>query len=197
MTRFVVLFGPPGSGKGTQAVRLKEALKIPHVSTGDMFRDHKRRQTDLGKRVDATIAAGGLVPDEITNDMVRERLAQLDAKSGVLFDGYPRNPNQAKVLDKTLKAQGDKLADVVVMDVPRDELFRRLMERGRESGRPDDQDPDVINRRLDVYYKETEPCIAYYEDRRVRLHRVDGSGTIDQVTDRILATLGIRKRKPT
>ena len=195
MTRFVVLFGPPGCGKGTQAARLKDALKIPHVSTGDMFRDHKRRQTDLGKRVDATLAAGGLVPDEITNDMVRERLGQPAANDGVLFDGYPRNPNQAKVLDKTLKGQGDKLADVVVIDVPRDEVFRRLMERGKESGRPDDQNPDVINTRLDLYFKETAPCIPYYEDRRVKLHRIDGQGTIDQVTDRILAALGVRKKK--
>lgn len=192
MARFVVLFGPPGVGKGTQAERLKEALKVPHISTGDMFRDHKKRQTDLGKKVDAILAAGKLVPDDVTNDMVKERLTQPDVKAGALLDGYPRNVGQSEVLDTMLAAHKAKVDDVVVIEAPEQELIARLINRGKGSGRADDQDPKVIKGRLEVYRQQSEPCIGYYERTKKRLHRIDGVGTIDQVTERILKALGLK-----
>lgn len=190
MSRFVVLFGPPGCGKGTQAARLKAALGVPHISTGDMFRDHKARKTALGQRVEAILASGALVPDDVTNEMVRERLAQADAKGGALLDGYPRNVGQAEVLDGILKDLGHRVDDVVVISVPEDELVRRLMERGKGSGRADDQDPAVIRNRLGVYRDQSEPCIGYYERTGKRVHRIDGVGSIDEITQRILGALG-------
>lgn len=193
MSRFVVLFGPPGVGKGTQAALLKDALHVPHISTGDMFRDHKKRQTDLGKRVEAILAAGDLVPDSVTNDMVRERVAQPNARAGALLDGYPRNEAQAAVLDGILMEAGGKVDDVVVIEAPAAELITRLLNRGKGSGRADDQDPDVIKNRLEVYRAQSEPCIGYYERTGKRLHRIDGLGTIDEVKQRILNALGVER----
>lgn len=193
MSRFVVLFGPPGVGKGTQAALLKDALKVPHISTGDMFRDHKKRQTDLGKRVEAILAAGDLVPDSVTNDMVRDRVGQADAQAGALLDGYPRNVAQAKVLDGILGDRKAKVDDVVVIQVSKDELIDRLLKRGKDSGRADDQDPDVIDNRLNVYGEQSEPCIDYYEKTGKRVHRIDGVGTVAEVTDRILKALGVER----
>jgi adenylate kinase len=193
MSRFVVLFGPPGVGKGTQAALLKDALKIPHISTGDMFRDHKTRKTDLGKRVEAILASGALVPDEVTNDMVRDRFAQPDAKAGALLDGYPRNVPQAKVLDGILTDRKTKIDDVVVIDVNEAELIKRLLNRGKDSGRADDQNPEVIKKRLEVYREQSEPCIKFYESTGKRVHRIDGIGTIDDITKRILKALGVKR----
>lgn len=190
MSRFVVLFGPPGCGKGTQAARLKDALKVPHISTGDMFRDHKARQTDLGKQVDAIMAAGQLVSDDITNAMVQERLERDDVAAGALLDGYPRSVAQAEVLDRILAGNMRAIGDVVVIEVPHDELMRRLIERGKGSGRADDQDPATIQKRLDVYRDQSEPCVGFYERTGRRVHRVDGVGSVDDVTARILAVVG-------
>lgn len=192
MSRFVVLFGPPGCGKGTQAARLKDALGVPHISTGDMFRDHKARRTELGQRVEAILAAGQLVPDGVTNDMVRERLGRDDARGGALLDGYPRNVDQAEVLDGILRDLGRAVDDVVVIEVPRAELIERLVKRGKDSGRADDQDPKVIENRLEVYRGQSEPCIGYYERTGKRLHRIAGVGAVDEVTGRILAALGVK-----
>lgn len=190
MSRFVVLFGPPGCGKGTQAARLKDALKVPHISTGDMFRDHKARQTDLGKQVDAIMAAGHLVSDEITNAMVQERLERDDVAGGALLDGYPRSVAQAEVLDRILAGNMRAIGDVVVIDVPRDELIRRMVERGKASGRPDDQNLETIQGRQDTYQQQSEPCIGFYERTGRRVHHVDGVGSVDDVTARILGVVG-------
>ncbi len=190
MTQNVVLFGPPGCGKGTQAARLKEALGIPHVSTGDMFRDHKKRQTELGKKVQEIMDAGKLVPDEVTNAMVEERLSRDDVKQGVLLDGYPRNVDQAQKLDAILSSHGREVDAVIAIDVPEDELKERILERGKQSGRADDQDPATIQGRLDVYRQQSEPCVAYYEEtRRQAVHHIDGVGSIDAITERILKAL--------
>ena len=190
-SRTLVLFGPPGCGKGTQAVHLKEALGIPHISTGDMFRDHKARQTELGKQVDAIMAKGQLVPDEITNAMVEERLGRADTENGALLDGYPRNTAQAEELERILAKYGRRLEAVIAIDVPQPELERRLLERGKQSGRADDQKIEVIRDRLEVYRSQSEPCIAHYEARDVPVHHIPGVGTIDEVTQRILAALGV------
>lgn len=193
MSRFVVLFGPPGCGKGTQAARLKDALKVEHISTGDMFRDHGKRQTDIGKRVAEIMAKGQLVPDSITNEMVDERLARPDVRAGALLDGYPRNVGQAEVLDGILKKNKARVDDVVVINVPRDELVRRMLDRGKSSGRKDDQDPVVVNKRIDTYGEQSEPCIAYYEKKKVKVHKIDGVGSIDDITKRILSALGVKR----
>lgn len=190
MSRFVVLFGPPGCGKGTQAARLKDALQVPHISTGDMFRDHKARRTPLGLQVEAILAAGQLVGDDVTNSMVEERLERNDVAEGAVLDGYPRSVAQAEVLDRILAAHMRSVGDVVVIDVPHDELVRRLLERGKASGRADDQDPDTINRRLGVYGEQSEPCIGFYERTGRRVHHVEGVGSVDDVTARILAVVG-------
>jgi adenylate kinase len=192
MSRFVVLFGPPGCGKGTQAARLTGALKIVHISTGDMFRDHGKRQTDIGKRAKAIMDRGELVPDSITNEMVEERLGRADVKAGALLDGYPRNVGQAEVLDGLLKRAKAKVDDVVVIDVPEDELVRRIIDRGKQSGRADDQDPKVAKGRLETYRSQSEPCVGFYKKSGKRVHQIDGVGSIDDVTKRILAALGVK-----
>ena len=191
----VVLFGPPGCGKGTQAVRLKEALGVPHVSTGDMFRDHKARQTDLGKRAQEIMDRGELVPDSLTNDMVEERLSRPDVARGVILDGYPRNVPQAEQLDRILGAQGRGVDVVLVIAVPAAELVRRILERGKGSGRADDRDEGTATRRIATYRDQSEPCVAFYKEQqaeqgRPAVHEIDGVGTIDEVTARLLRALG-------
>lgn len=191
----VVLFGPPGCGKGTQAVRLKEALGVPHVSTGDMFRDHKARQTDLGKRAQEIMDRGELVPDSLTNDMVEERLSRPDVARGVILDGYPRNVPQAEQLDRILGAQGRGVDVVLVIAVPAAELVRRILERGKGSGRADDRDEGTATRRIATYRDQSEPCVAFYKEQQAEqghpaVHEIDGVGTIDEVTARLLRALG-------
>jgi adenylate kinase len=191
MSQIIVLFGPPGCGKGTQAMRLKEALGVPHVSTGEMFRDHKKGQTPLGKQVKEILDAGNLVPDSITDAMVKERLAQPDVVPGVLLDGYPRNVSQAMELTSNLAALERSVAAVVSIEVPTEETVQRILKRGQESHRKDDENEGIVRNRLDVYQEVTAPCIPYYESAGTTVHRVDGMGTVDEVTGRILAALGI------
>lgn len=191
MSKTVVLFGPPGCGKGTQAARLKDALGVLHISTGDMFRDHKKRATDLGKQVQEIMDQGHLVPDEITNAMVRERLGRDDVAEGALLDGYPRNVDQAKELEDILRTHGRALAAVVVIEVPEEELIQRILKRGETSGRADDQSREKIQVRLDAYKDQSEPCIAYYEGAGTTTHKVDGVGSIDEITQRILGAMGL------
>jgi len=192
MSRNVVLFGPPGCGKGTQAARLKDALGVPHISTGDLFREHKANKTDLGQQAEAIMAKGELVPDSLTNDMVRDRLGRDDVAAGVLLDGYPRNVPQAKELAGILETHGRVVNDVVVIDVPEDELVQRILKRGETSGRADDRDEPTVRNRQATYRSQSEPCIAFYEGvEGVRVHRVDGVGSIDEITTRVLTSLGV------
>jgi len=191
----VLLFGPPGAGKGTQAKRLASRLRVPHVSTGDMFREHKGRRSELGRKVEQILTTGALVPDSLTNEMVRERLLRPDAAMGVILDGFPRNVAQAKWLTLFLENRGFGIRGVLVIEVPRTELLERLTGRASKEGRTDDADAQVIARRLDTYAAETEACIAYYRATSDPLQSIDGVGRIEEVEARICAALGIDDAK--
>jgi adenylate kinase len=180
----LVLMGPPGSGKGTQAQVLAERLGIPAISTGDIFRANVADRTDLGNRAQDFVDAGEYVPDQLTNQMVRERLAAKDTRHGFVLDGYPRTLDQVEVLDEILANQDRKLDAVVVLDVDPDHLVQRLLHRAELEHRSDDTE-DVIRRRLQVYDEQTHPLIKVYDERGLVVP-VDGTGEIDEVTARIL-----------
>ncbi len=172
----IVLVGPPGAGKGTQAARLSERLGAPHISTGDLFRDNMKNGTELGKEAQRYVDAGDLVPDEVTVAMVKDRLAQPDAAEGFLLDGFPRNTSQADELNKVLGELDQRLDAVLLFEVDDEELIQRLTARGRS-----DDTEDVIRNRQEVYRRETAPLIEYYRDLLVK---VDAMGSMDEVTDR-------------
>ncbi|OLT42395.1 adenylate kinase [Saccharomonospora sp. CUA-673] len=181
MTR-VLLVGPPGAGKGTQAVALSERLAVPHISTGDLFRTHVGNETPLGQEAKRYMDAGELVPDSVTNEMVRERLEEPDAKAGFLLDGFPRNTKQADELGDMLAAQNMQLDAVIELKVSEDQLVERLLARGRS-----DDTEDVIRRRQQVYREETAPLLEYYANILVT---VDGVGEVDEVSQRVVDGLG-------
>jgi adenylate kinase len=177
----LLFIGPPGAGKGTQADRVAERLGIPHVSTGDMFRDHVARGTDLGQKVEAIMAAGDYVPDEVTVAMLNERIRQRDAEDGFILDGFPRTEAQVHSLDRLLVEEG--LDRVVVLDVDEDELTDRLLSRGRA-----DDTEETIRNRLKIYLEQTQPLIDVYDERGLTV-RVNGIGDVEDVTERILERL--------
>jgi adenylate kinase len=183
----LLLMGPPGAGKGTQATRVASALGVPSVSTGDIFRANVAAGTDLGKEAQRYMDAGEYVPDQVTNDMVRDRLHQPDARSGWLLDGYPRTLAQVGELDGITAETGHSVDAVVALDVDDDELVRRLARRAMELGRTDDTE-DVIQHRQRLYHQETAPLLASYEQRGL-LNLVDGRGDLSVVTNRILGAL--------
>ncbi|RPJ09837.1 MAG: adenylate kinase [Spirochaetaceae bacterium] len=184
----IVLFGPPGAGKGTQALKLITLLNVPHISTGDMFRYHTKNQTELGKKAQEYMNAGGLVPDEITIQMVRERLGNPDVKEGFLLDGFPRSTPQAKELDKMLEAIGKPLDHVVNISVSDDEIRTRLAKRAGIEGRKDDADQSVIQKRMDTYKNQSEPCLDYYRPLG-KVRDINGLGSIDEIFERIRAAI--------
>lgn len=186
----LLIVGPQGSGKGTQGIRIAEALRIPVVSTGDIFRANIKEGTDLGNKVTAILDAGDLVPDELTSEIVRDRLSQNDAQGGFLLDGYPRNTAQVHHLDAFLGEHGAALDAVILLDVPREESISRLSLRAVEQGRSDDTD-EAIAHRLDIYEHETAPIISVYAERGV-VDRIDGVGSLDEITGRISAALAAR-----
>jgi adenylate kinase len=186
----LLLIGAPGAGKGTQAEKLSAAYSIPAISTGDIFRHNVKNETELGKQAKAFMDRGEYVPDSLTNDLVRDRLSQADAKSGFLLDGYPRTAEQVAELDSILEAQGNKLDVVVQLTADTDEVVRRLLNRAIEQGRADDTE-DVIRRRLEVYEEQTAPLTSVYAERGL-LVTVDGLGEVDEVTGRILEALNAR-----
>lgn len=190
----VVLFGPPGVGKGTQGGRLAAALGVPVVSTGDLFRAHVRNGTALGKRMSALIAAGDYVPDAVTNTMLAERLAEPDAAGGFLLDGYPRTADQVAELDRLIADSSASLDAVLLLAAPDEVLEERLLHRASEQGRSDDT-PEVVRHRLALYHDETEPLVALY-DAAGLVVRVDGTGTPDAVHERLLAAIGVREPSP-
>ena len=188
--RRLVLLGPPGAGKGTQAVRLAERLGVPAVSTGDIFRRNASEGTELGRTAQRYMDAGEYVPDEVTNAMVADRLAQPDASRGFLLDGYPRTTAQVARLDEVLAASGTALDLALEITADVDEVVARLLRRATTEGRADDTEP-VIRRRLEVYAEQTGPLTALYRERG-QLLSVDGLGAVDEVGDRIVAALAER-----
>lgn len=179
----IVLMGPPGAGKGTQAVSLANQLGIPHISTGDIFRSNVSAETELGLLAKKYMDAGEYVPDSVTNDMVRNRLAEPDAAAGFLLDGYPRTVAQVAELDAILSKLGSQVDLVIELTVDIDEVVSRLVQRAAEQGRTDDSE-DVIRRRLEVYAEQTAPLIEAYRARGL-LKAVDGMGEIEQVQARL------------
>ncbi|WP_343074800.1 adenylate kinase [Phytoactinopolyspora alkaliphila] len=182
MTRLLIM-GPPGAGKGTQAVLVAEYFGVPAISTGDIFRANVSEGTPLGVEAQRYMDAGDYVPDEITNDMVRDRLAQPDTASGFLLDGYPRTLSQVEFLDNVLAAQNAPLEHVIELVVDEDEIVARLLKRAAEEGRTDDSE-EVIRNRLRVYREQTAPLTAVYAERGLLL-RVDGQGAVDDVAARV------------
>jgi adenylate kinase len=182
-----ILIGPPGAGKGTQASRLSEHYAVPAISTGDIFRANVGGGTELGRQAKAFMEAGALVPDSITNAMVRDRLSQPDVAQGFLLDGYPRNPDQAVELDGMLDDLGKALDVVLEITADFDEVTTRLLKRAVIEGRADDTEP-VIRHRLEVYSESTSPLTAFYEGRGL-LARVDGIGDVDEVTARLIEAI--------
>jgi adenylate kinase len=185
----LVLMGPPGAGKGTQAGVIAGLLGIPHISTGDIFRANVSAGTALGLEAQRYMDAGEYVPDGVTNAMVRDRLSQDDCAPGFLLDGYPRTVEQVGELEAMLRSSGHALDGVVELEVDIDEVVSRLVKRAAEQGRSDDTE-DVIRRRLEVYLEQTAPLLAMYADQGL-LIGVDGLGDVDEVSARIVAALGI------
>jgi adenylate kinase len=178
----VVLLGPPGAGKGTQAQKLSEKLGIPQISTGELFRDNIKSGTKLGLEAKRYLDAGDLVPSDLTNALVEDRISQPDAADGFILDGYPRSVDQAEALRKMLDSRGTKIDAVVEFQVCEDELLKRLKDRGRA-----DDTEEVIHNRMNVYRDETQPLLDYY---RNELKPVDAVGTLDEVFARALRALG-------
>ena len=183
----VILLGPPGAGKGTQASRIAERLGIPAISTGDIFRANMVEGTEIGKQAQAYMDRGEFVPDSVTNAMVKARLAAPDAADGFLLDGYPRSVEQAHVLRDMLLDLGKPIDVVLEIQVDEDEVVERMLKRAQEQHRTDDTEP-VMRHRLEVYHQQTLPVATYYVDQDL-LEVVDGSGTIDEVTARIFDIL--------
>ncbi|WP_315093959.1 adenylate kinase [uncultured Cellulomonas sp.] len=188
MSTRLVLLGPPGAGKGTQAARLAERLGIPAISTGDIFRANIKGGTELGRTVQEYTSRGALVPDSVTNEMVRDRLAQGDAQDGFLLDGYPRNVAQVEELDAILADAGRSLDLAVEITADPDIVTARLLKRAEIEGREDDTEA-VVRHRLDVYAQETAPIAHVYAERGL-LAQVDGIGDVDEVTERLIAAIG-------
>ncbi|WP_369936571.1 adenylate kinase [Xanthomonas tesorieronis] len=184
----LVLLGPPGSGKGTQASRLKDKLQIPHISTGDLLRAEVAAGTPLGVQAKEVMARGDLVSDDILLGMLESRLGRDDVANGFILDGYPRNLAQASALDELLAKIGQPLDAVVQLDVATELLVERIAGRAKAEGREDDN-PESVRKRLQVYNDSTAPVIGFY-DKRGTLARVDGVGSLDDVLARILAAIG-------
>jgi len=179
----LLIVGPPGAGKGTQAARIAERFGIPTISTGDIFRANIANETELGKRVKQIVDAGDYVPDSLTNELVTDRLSAADATTGFLLDGYPRTPDQVRYLAELLDSHGHKLDAVLRLVADQEEIVRRLQKRAIEQGRADDSE-EAIRHRQEVYQRETAPVLEMFREQGL-LIEVDGLGSVDEVSDRI------------
>lgn len=185
----IVLLGPPGSGKGTQAALLVKQLGVPHISTGALLRNAAKRGTELGLKAKALTDKGELVPDEVISDMIEERLGRPDVASGFILDGYPRNLAQAESLDKLLKRLDQPVEEAILIDLDPERIIKRIAKRAKEEGRADDTEETVRNR-LQVYAEQTEPVADYYAKRGL-LTKVLGEGDVEDIFQRILSILNL------
>ena len=188
----IILFGAPGCGKGTQAARIKEKYNINHISTGEVIRGEIARQTELGMSMQSYIASGELAPDSIVIGMIKNYLNEHKGAAGNIFDGFPRTTAQAVEFDKILDEMGESVNVMVYMDVPEEELVKRILLRGKDSGRADDASEDVIRNRISIYREQTE-IVAEHYSKQGKYVAVDGVGTMDEVFDRICAVIDAHK----
>jgi adenylate kinase len=188
-----IIFGPPGSGKGTQASQIEREFHLVHLSTGDILRSEVKRGSEIGKEVARIMAAGDLVPDDVIVRIVRKRLPESEVGEGVLLDGFPRTLEQARALDEMLASEGHQVDFVIALEVPEDALVERILHRAAIEGRPDDT-REAIAERMHEYHKLTEAVLDYYRRRGVRVIEVDGMGDPDAVFERIRMAIGISSR---
>ena len=188
-----IIFGPPGSGKGTQAAKVEQEFHLKHLSTGDLLRAEVARGTATGKEVARLMAAGDLVPDELIVDIVRRLLPAAEAGAGVLLDGFPRTERQAQALDAMLSGEGHRVDFVIALEVPESELVERILHRAKVEGRADDT-REAIAERMHEYHKLTETVLDHYRKQGVPVERVSGVGSPDEVFERIRRVIGISSR---
>jgi adenylate kinase len=184
----LVLFGPPGAGKGTQADFLIEKFKLIHLSTGDLLRSQIAEETELGLEAKRYIDKGFLAPDSIVIGMIKSKLQENKKAYGYIFDGFPRTVAQAKALDELLNENGTPVSGMLCLQVDKDELINRLINRGKTSGRPDDQDVSIIENRITIYHEKTEPLRDFYKAQN-KYHKVDGTGQVDEIAQRVINTV--------
>jgi len=188
----IVLFGPPGSGKGTQSEKVIEKYGLVHISTGDILREEVAAQTDLGKQAKEIMDKGELVSDKIVIGMIRKKLEENQGGSGFIFDGFPRTVDQARELRKALTDYDERVGVMISLEVPREELVKRLLNRGKETGRSDDN-METINNRIDVYNRQTIP-VTYYYDKMHKHAAVEGTGSVNKIFERIVEVISMVKQ---
>lgn len=184
----LILFGPPGSGKGTQAAKLVELYRLVHISTGDLFRYEMSNDTPLGLQAKAFMAAGQLVPDEVTIGMLRNKVEAHPNAEGFIFDGFPRTIPQAEALDGLLESMDESISQLISLDVDEEEIVHRILKRGADSGRPDDQNPDIIRNRIVEYRLKTAPVFGFYNEQG-KSTALNGIGEIDDIFENICAAI--------
>jgi adenylate kinase len=184
----IILFGPPGAGKGTQSEKIIQKYNLSHIATGDLFRKHLSEGTELGLLAKKYMNEGNLVPDEVVIGMVDAKVKEDKDAAGFIFDGFPRTVPQAEALDKLMSSKGSPISGMVALDVPVDELEKRIIERGKTSGRADDQDEAKIKNRIKVYYDETLPVANYYE-KKGRFAKIHGVGEIEDIFNQICSKI--------
>jgi adenylate kinase len=189
----IVLFGPPGAGKGTQSAKLVEKFHLVHLSTGDIFRHNIKNKTELGNLAQSYIDKGNLVPDEVTINMLQAEADKYPDARGFIFDGFPRTTNQAIALDKFLESKGTSVSMMLALEVGEEELIKRLVLRGKESGRADDSDEQVIRNRIKVYNDQTAIAADYY-NKQGKYHAIDGIGTVEEIFDRLSSVIVEKSR---
>lgn len=189
----LILFGPPGSGKGTQAEKLVDKYNLLHISTGDLFRYNMKNDTPLGIEAKSYIEKGNLVPDSVTINMLKAKVNENPDVKGYIFDGFPRTIAQAEALDSFLAEKELSVSGLLALDVPDEELIKRLLARGKDSGRSDDQDKSIIANRIETYNNETAPVFGYYE-KQDRANKVDGVGSLEDVFEKLCAMIFWMKR---